>query len=64
MTQFEAQSKQSDGIARACLWRDNLQRSFDEFNELFGFDVKVRYNYEYMIDTESDGPGEGGEVNE
>lgn len=69
MTQFEAQSKQSDGIARACLWRDNLQRSFDEFNELFGFDVKVRYNYEYMIDTESDdtlnnNPGKDGDVNE
>lgn len=64
MTQFEAQSKQSDGIARACLWRDTLQRSFDEFNELWGFDVKVRYNYEYMIDTESDSDQEGGEENE
>lgn len=54
MTAFESQSKASDGIARATLWRDNLQRSFDEFNELYGYDVKVRYNYEYMIDTESD----------
>lgn len=54
MTQFEAESKQSDGIARATLWRDTLQRSFDEFNELFGYNVKVRYNYEYMIDSESD----------
>ena len=68
MTRFEAQSKQSDGIARACLWRDTLQRSFDEFNELFGFDVKVKYNYEYMLDTESDditdNPGKEGDVNE
>ena len=62
MTEFESKSKQSDGIARACLWRDNLQRSFDEFNELFGFNVTVKYNYEYMISTESD--GEGGEDNE
>ena len=63
MTQFEAESKQSDGIARATLWRDTLQRSFDEFNELFGYNVKVRYNYEYMITTESD-ETEGGEVDE
>ena len=63
MTAFESQSKASDGIARATLWRDNLQRSFDEFNELYGYNVKVRYNYEYMIDTESD-EQEGGVVNE
>lgn len=63
MTAFESQSKASDGIARATLWRDNLQRSFDEFNELFGYNVKVRYNYEYMIDTESDDL-EGGDINE
>lgn len=66
MTEFESKSKQSDGIARATLWRDNLQRSFDEFNELFGHNVKVRYNYEYMVDTESDDSpaGEGGDLNE
>lgn len=64
MTAFESQSKASDGIARATLWRDNLQRSFDEFNELYGYDVKVRYNYEYMIDTESDDDQEGGDINE
>lgn len=65
MTSFEAQSKQSDGIARACLWKDCLQRSFDEFNELFGENVKVVYNYEYMVslDNESDEP-EGGDINE
>lgn len=62
MTAFESQSKASDGIARATLWRDNLQRSFDEFNELYGYDVKVRYNYEYMIDTESDDLQEGGDL--
>jgi hypothetical protein len=65
MTQFEAESKQSDGIARACLWRDNLQRSFDEFNELFGYNVKVVYNYEYMLNTESDESDDtGGDINE
>lgn len=69
MTSFEAQSKQSDGIARACLWKDCLQRSFDEFNELFGANVKVVYNYEYMIDEASVNDNntssqEGGEVNE
>ena len=42
MTQFEAESKQSDGIARATLWRDTLQRSFDEFNELFGYKGKKK----------------------
>ena len=52
MTQFEAQSKQSDGIARACLWKDCLQQSFDEFNELFDENVKVVYNYEYMINLD------------
>ena len=62
MTEFEAESKQSDGIARATLWRDTLQRSFDEFNELYGYNVTVRYNYEYMITTESN--DEGGEVDE
>ena len=63
MTSFEAQSKQSDGIARACLWKDSLQHSFDEFNELFDADVEVVYNYEYMIqlDDEADS-SEGGEV--
>ncbi len=65
MTAFESQSKSSDGVARAILWRDNLQRSFDEFNELFGYDVKVRYNYEYMVDVESDSDQvEGGDINE
>lgn len=65
MTAFESQSKASDGVARAILWRDTLQRSFDEFNELFGYDVKVRYNYEYMVDVESDGiDQEGGDLNE
>lgn len=65
MTAFESQSKASDGIARATLWRDNLQHSFDEFNELYGYNVKVRYNYEYMVNTESDDPiVEGGDVNE
>ena len=65
MTSFEAQSKQSDGIARACLWKDCLQRSFDEFNELFGENVRVVYNYEYMVslDDEADNP-EGGDINE
>ena len=65
MTSFEAQSKQSDGIARACLWKDCLQRSFDEFNELFGENVRVVYNYEYMVslDDEADKP-EGGDINE
>lgn len=62
MTQFESKSKQSDGIARATLWRDTLQNSFDEFNELFGYNVKVVYNYQYMLDTESD--GEGGDISE
>ena len=61
MTEFESKSKQSDGIARATLWRDTLQRSFDAFNELFGHNVTVRYNYEYMVETESD---EGGVDNE
>lgn len=66
MTQFEAQSKQSDGVARACLWKDTWQKSWDEYNELFGTKIKVVYNYEYMInlDEESDVPDEGGEVNE
>lgn len=62
MTEFESKSKQSDGIARATLWRDTLQNSFNEFNELFGYKVRVRYNYQYMIGTESN--DEGGEVNE
>ena len=64
MTSFEAQSKQSDGIARACLWKDCLQRSFDEFNELFDQNVKVVYNYEYMIklDNEDEISDKGGEV--
>ena len=61
MTSFEAQSKQSDGIARACLWKDCLQRSFDEFNELFGENVKVVYNYEYMVSLDEDAD-EGGDV--
>lgn len=68
MTSFEAQSKQSDGIARARLWKDCLQRSFDEFNELFGANVKVVYNYEYMIDeasvNDNTSSQEGGEDNE
>lgn len=54
MTSFEAQSKQSDGIARACLWKDALQRSFNEFNELFDANVKVVYNYEYMLSLDEE----------
>lgn len=61
MTSFEAQSKQSDGIARACLWKDCLQRSFDEFNELFGENVKVVYNYEYMVSLDEKAD-EGGDI--
>ena len=69
MTQFEAQSKQSDGIARACLWKDCLQRSFDEFNEAFGFNVNVVYNYEYMLNEASvndnePSDGKDGDLNE
>lgn len=69
MTAFESQSKASDGVARAILWRDTLQRSFDEFNELYGYNVKVRYNYEYMVNVESDdsddtSPAEGGVLSE
>ena len=66
MTSFEAQSKQSDGIARATLWKDTLQRSFDEFNELFGENVKVVYNYEYMVSLDEEADSEesdkGGDV--
>ena len=64
MTEFESKSKQSDGIARAFLWRDTLQRSWDEYNELFNANVKVVYNYEYMInlDNKAAYPEEGGEV--
>ena len=64
MTSFEAQSKQSDGIARACLWKDCLQRSFDEFNELFDQNVQVVYNYEYMINLDNEDAinDKGGEV--
>ena len=69
MTQFEAESKQSDGIARACLWKDCLQRSFDEFNEAFGFNVNVVYNYEYMLNEASvndnePSDGKDGDLNE
>ena len=65
MTDFESRSKQSDGIARATLWKKTLQHSWDEYNELFGTNVKVVYNYEYMINLdESDVPKEGGESNE
>ena len=60
MTEFESKSKQSDGIARATLWRDTMQRSWDDANELYGYNVKVVYNYEYMLDTES---GEEGGFN-
>lgn len=65
MTEFESKSKQSDGIARAALWKDTMQRSWDEYNELYGKNVQVVYNYDYMIslDDEADEP-EGGEVNE
>ena len=65
MTDFESKSKQSDGIARACLWKDCLQKSFDEFNELFGASVKVVYNYEYMINLdEAADKNEGGVIDE
>ena len=66
MTSFEAESKKSDGIARACLWKDTLQTSFDEFNELFGANVKVKYNFEEMInmDVNDDNTSEGGDLNE
>ena len=49
MTKFESQSKLSDGIARARLFQRTLQQSFDLFNELYDANVKVVYNYEYMI---------------
>lgn len=49
MTKFESQSKLSDGIARARLFQRTLQQSFDLFNELYNANVKVVYNYEYMI---------------
>lgn len=63
MTSFEAQSKKADGIARAKLWKKALQDSFNEFNELFGYNVQVRYNFEDMV--EMDGmTQEGGEYNE
>lgn len=67
MTEFESKSKQSDGIARATLWKDTMQRCFDEFNELFGENVKVVYNYEYMVSLDEsvdEDISEGGEVNE
>ena len=63
MTEFESKSKQSDGIARATLWRDTLQHSFDEFNELFDANVQVVYNYDYMISLDDDAEV-GGDVNE
>ena len=61
MTDFESRSKQSDGIARAMLWKKSLQDSFNEFNDLFGYNVKVVYNFEDMIDTNTE---EGGDDNE
>lgn len=61
MTEFESKSKQSDGIARAKLWRDTLQHSFDEFNELYEENVQVVYNYDYMISLDDDSE-EGGDV--
>lgn len=63
MTEFESKSKQSDGIARATLWKDTMQRCFDEFNELFNAGVKVVYNYEYMVslDESADDAEEGGD---
>jgi hypothetical protein len=63
MTDFESKSKQSDGIARATLWKDTMQRCFDEFNELFNANVKVVYNYEYMVslDEAADDAEEGGD---
>lgn len=65
MTSFEAQSKKSDGIARACLWKKTLQASFDEFNELFGTNVKVKYNFEDMVQLDVDASAEkDGDVNE
>lgn len=67
MTSFEAQSKKADGIARACLWKDALQRSFDEFNELYGYNVKVRYNFEEFVsmdDNQAADDQEGGEEDE
>lgn len=64
MTSFEAQSKQSDGIARACLWKDNLQASWDEFNELNNENVEVVYNYEYMINLDEEPDQEGGDIDE
>lgn len=66
MTSFEAQSKKADGIARACLWKDSLQASFDEFNELFGANVKVKYNFEEMVQLDVDVPAakKDGDVNE
>ena len=63
MTEFESKSKQSDGIARATLWRDTMQHSFDEFNELYDENVQVVYNYDYMISLD-DNSEEGGEVDE
>ena len=65
MTEFESKSKQSDGIARATLWKDTMQRCFDEFNELFDANVKVVYNYEYMVSLDEaadDESEEGGET--
>lgn len=54
MTDFESRSKQSDGVARAMLWKETLQKSFDEFNELYGYNVKVTYNYENMTANDPD----------
>lgn len=54
MTDFESRSKQSDGIARAMLWKETMQKSFDEFNELYGYNVKVTYNYEHMTTNDPD----------
>ena len=63
MTEFESKSKQSDGIARATLWRDTMQHSWDEYNELYDENVQVVYNYDYMINLD-DNSEEGGVVNE
>ena len=63
MTEFESKSKQSDGIARATLWKDTMQHSWDEFNELYDENVQVVYNYDYMLSLDDDSE-EGGEVNE
>lgn len=66
MTKFESQSKLSDGIARARLFQRTLQQSFDDFNVLYDANVKVVYNYEYMVveDSSDENDNTGGDINE